>query len=85
MLTSNTKHEGVGTVPHLNFAITAATLAPVFAAAAANDPDWAALDRQEVHVRELWRLGPAPEPRVPGKGLRFEAFVREGARRRSML
>lgn len=82
LLTSNTKHDGVGCVPHLNFAIAAAVLLPVFETARGANPDWAALDVQSEGFKKLWKLGPEPEAPSRTKGLRFEAFVRQGARRK---
>ena len=58
LVTSNTKHATLGTVPHLNFSIAAAALQPLVAAAQAAAPiRFQQLDVQSEALDRLWRLG----------------------------
>ncbi|KAI6705173.1 hypothetical protein NL676_008135 [Syzygium grande] len=91
LITSNARHGGGTVIPHLNFSIPCAALAPIFKFSQdMRDPMVLQdLDRPNAEISSIWALmpslAPKPHPRLPhsvpqenmkeGKGSRFAKFI----------
>ncbi|CAA7409128.1 unnamed protein product [Spirodela intermedia] len=90
LITSNVKHAGGTTIPHLNFSLPCAALKPVFEFAEKPDRHFLdILDKPNALLSSIWALVPPPppssRPQLPhadlngkeGKGSRFAKFLAE--------
>ncbi|XP_078428627.1 protease-like protein isoform X2 [Wolffia australiana] len=91
LITSNVRHAGGATLPHLNFSLPCAVLKPVFdfAEKKADKSVLEKLDKHDTLLSSIWALVPPPQPtprsRLPlddlkvndGKGSRFAKFLSE--------
>nr|CAD1819129.1 unnamed protein product [Ananas comosus var. bracteatus] len=87
LVTSNARHGGGSTIPHMNFSIPCAALEPVFRFSEEGDMSLLrALDKPDELLTSVWALASSPSPspkslleknKREGKGSRFSKFLAE--------